>query len=75
MDYVTVNYKGLDLKLMQEPYINDQMLSGVQRRCVYEALAIDDNDDEYMVTWNVINLDCEDESEACNWDKFTVTAL
>lgn len=71
----TIKYNGLELRLTQDPYIEDLMLSGMQRKVVYQAHAVDENDDEYIIIWNVIDLSCEDESEACDWDKFTVKAL
>lgn len=42
---------------------------------IYQALAEDDQENEYLVMWNIINEDCEDESEACDWTKYTVQEL
>lgn len=34
----------------------------------YWARGIDQNGDEYIVEWDVINPDAEQQDEACDWD-------
>lgn len=33
----------------------------------------EDEDEEVKVFWDIIDSECEDESNACNWNKFEVT--
>ncbi|MFU1797664.1 hypothetical protein ACM1RC_27620 [Paenibacillus azoreducens] len=56
-----IQWEGKELRTTQDPYISDD---GSQ----YIAHAVDDRDDEYIITWEVINYETMDESEACDWD-------
>jgi len=57
-----------ELKLSKQPYIN----TDIRYPNTYTSGARDKFDNEYQVIWKIINADCEDESEACDWDKFLV---
>jgi len=65
-DYGEIQFKDKMLKIMQLPYINGDF---------YEALSIDADSYEYLVKWDVINENCLDESDACNWEVFKITEL
>jgi hypothetical protein len=44
----------------------------------YEAHALDEDENEYMIYWPVINHnyhDGGDESDACDWDDYEITKL
>lgn len=41
----------------------------------YQADGVDADGVEYRIYWEIVNADFGDESEACNWDEFTVTYL
>ena len=69
-DLVTVDYNGNTLTLIQLPYADSDFTRG--GKSVYRAKAEDCEGNEYTVTWDTIDDDCEDESDACNWDDFTV---
>jgi len=51
--------------LVQVPYISE---------CgeYYKAMAYDSSGDEVVITWDILRHDCEDESEACDWNKFDI---
>ncbi len=68
--YGTVQYKGLELTLMQQPYIEGSFVNPA-----YWAYAIDDDEGEYEIKWKITNPDCIDESEACDWTKYQVRKL
>jgi len=57
------------LYLTQYPYINQ---GGTPTQVFYQAHAIDDDGNSYMIFWDIINEDTEDESEACDWEDYTV---
>lgn len=64
--YGAVEIEGNEYFLTQHPYIY-----GTQgEKPHYRAAAIDNNGDEYLVTWNVLeNWEIiEDESDMCDWD-------
>jgi len=65
-DYGEIQFKDKILKIMQLPYINGDF---------YEALAVDADGYEYLVKWDIVNENCSDESDACNWEIFKVTEL
>ena len=57
-----LEWEGVELRTIQNPYLNDD---------TYKATAIDHNDDEYEIVWEINHPDfdsLEDESEACDWD-------
>ncbi|MGG3987467.1 hypothetical protein [Bacillus smithii] len=55
-------WEGKELRTVQDPYVSDD-------GDTYTAVAIDENNNEYQVYWEVINSDTTDESETCDWDK------
>lgn len=57
-----IEWEGKTLKTTQNPYVNDE---GNQ----YLAHAIDENENEYIIAWEVINNETTDESEACDWER------
>lgn len=63
----TVIYQNKALKLMQEPYI-----AGTDDDAYYTAVAKDKQSREYIVRWEIINLDDMDESNACDWSQYAV---
>lgn len=54
-----IKWEGKVLKTTQDPYPHND---------VYTAIAIDENDNGYIVEWEVIDWDITDESEICDWD-------
>lgn len=66
--YGTVKHGNEELVLTQQPYLN-----GTGENPVYKAAAQDAAGNQYMVTWQVTDANCEDESEACDWKDYTVT--
>ena len=74
LDFGTVEYDGAILKLIQWPYIDTDFTCSPNVN-YYRATAIDDNEDCYKIRWDIINADCEDESEACDWEEYEVTPL
>jgi hypothetical protein len=58
---------GKELRTTQDPYID---------RGMYKAIAVDEDDKEYEVKWEITNHETTDESETCDWDHpAKVTAL
>lgn len=53
--------------ITQDPYCETNFLSYYQEP-IYVATAIDGDDDEYEIRWEIINKDCEDESDTCDWE-------
>lgn len=52
--------------------IQDAYVTGALNDPYYEASAIDEQGNEYMVIWEILDLEnfaeLEDESNACDWD-------
>lgn len=59
--------EDVELALTQEAY-----LCGTHENAFYRANAIGSNGDAYTVEWEIVNHDCSDFSEACDWDEYTV---
>lgn len=63
--------EGVVVMLQQEAYVSSDN--------TYEAYGTDDNGGEYKVTWQVKEFDDgimpDDESDMCDWDKYTVRQL
>lgn len=53
----------------------DAFPSGTPGNEYYEAHAIDKDDNEYVMRWPVIDSQCEDASDACDWDDYTIRKL
>ena len=66
-DYGTLNHKGKTLTLMQDAYLDTDNF--------YTAHAIDDDDNDYQIFWEIITHDCDDQSDACNWNDYSVKKL
>lgn len=64
----TVNYKGEEIALMQEPYLWHLCNRGDH----YKALGLKKDGSEVSIWWPIINHDCEDESNACDWEDFFI---
>lgn len=63
---MTITFEGKTITLTQDPYID-----GPADECpVYKAHGTDEDGNEYIVAWNVVDgyEDIEDESEMCEWD-------
>lgn len=61
-------FEGNIIELTQEAYI-----TGLKGKKHYEAHAIDINDNEYIVKWDILDCwkdkidECDDESNLCDW--------
>ena len=53
------DFEGMELRTVQDPYIDGD---------IYRAIAVDPEDNEYEVKWEITNPDTTDESESCDWD-------
>lgn len=69
-DFGVVEYKGKTLSLTQYPYINYH-----NTKDYYISHAVDDEENEYMVYWNIINDNAEDESDCCDWENYEVAQI
>jgi hypothetical protein len=57
----SVEYKGVEIVIMQQPYFCGE---------VYRATGQDASGEWYMITWTTEDVDVEDESEACDWTAY-----
>lgn len=64
---LTVEFEGKTIKTNQEPFIDGMS----DEKPIYKAYGEDQEGNEYIITWNVVDHyeEIEDESEMCNWDK------
>jgi hypothetical protein len=69
-EYGAVDFQGTEIIITQLPYI-----AGTHDVPHYKATGIDKQGNEYMVKWLVTNPECADESEACDWTRYTVRFL
>ncbi len=71
---MNIHHNGKDLELLQEP-----CLSGVKGKEFYEARAIDNERNEYIITWALLpDYDPQtndEEGDACDWDCYTVAKI
>lgn len=65
-DFGTVNHNNITILLTQQPYLHNDW---------YQAVGIDADENEYMVTWEITNSETEDESDACDWTVYEVRPL
>lgn len=73
-DYGYVEYKGIKLKLNQQPYLDTKVLyEDIYNG--YFSIATDEENNDYQIFWEITNDECEDESCACDWSKFEVRKL
>ena len=70
-NYGTVEYKGKTLTIKQSPYLNYNTVMGDH----YKSMAEDEEGNEYIVRWDIINPDCEDESDACDWQDYQIEEI
>lgn len=59
-------FSNLELRTVKDPYI-----IGVDgERPYYQAIAIDAENNEYLIVWNVVDgyEEIEDESDMCDWN-------
>jgi predicted DNA-binding protein len=57
-----IEFDGTELRTVDNPYLDGD---------VYKAIAVDQYDNKYQITWEIIHPDFNeltDESEACDWD-------
>jgi hypothetical protein len=52
-----------------------QLGNGPQGQAIYECYGKDEHGQEYHITWPIINHDCDDESNACNWNNYTIRPI
>lgn len=60
-------YEGIDLALYNQPYLH-----GTHEQPFYEAHAYDLDENEYLLRFEIINPEAEDESDRCNWNNYMV---
>lgn len=58
-----VQHEGKTITLTQQPYLHAD---------TYRASGVDAAGDLYQVDWAITNPDAEDESDACDWNDYTV---
>ena len=75
MDYGTVEYKGLEISLKQQPFCDTQHRNNYLSRIVYQAYGEDSAGNDYLITWPITNADAEDESDCCDWEDYEVKAI
>lgn len=63
-----IEFEGKILYLQQDAYID-----GSHDDCCYRAQAMDDDENEYDVTWDIINIGADNEDEACDWSNYEVS--
>jgi len=68
LDYGTVNYNGKELKITQAPYPSDW----IGEEDYYTSYIEDDEGNGYKVLWPITRPDCEDQSEACDWEDYKI---
>jgi len=66
----TVKYKEKILYLQQQAYLSEEI-----NDYHYVAFAKDEDENEYLVKWPIINEDAEDEEWTCNWKDYEVKPL
>lgn len=85
-NYGTFKYQDKFLTLTQEPYADTDFTSQEEvvdehgyaelvNQCVYFAHAIDEEEEEYKVRWEIIDHEAEEECDACDWDIYTIRKL
>lgn len=54
----------------KKKYILDQpaYITTISEDTHYTAIAIDTDGNECIIEWDIININCDDESNACDWD-------
>lgn len=78
-EYGTVRVDGVVVHILQLPYLDGDAYKaiGMTGYQIEKAGGIENVDlpcdAHYRLTWDVINPDAEDESEACDWDDVDAT--
>lgn len=70
-EFGTVRFEGKEYALTQNAYI-DTDFSLNWNPSIYTAHAIDEEENDYKVKWEIINHESNDESDACDWTDCTV---
>jgi hypothetical protein len=73
VDYGTVDYKNKTLTIMQAPYPDNHPYDS--DLSVYKAIAHSEDGYEFEVTWSIKDYETDDESDACDWEEFSVREL
>jgi hypothetical protein len=71
MDYGTVSYQGKELKLLDQAEFSNK----IGEEHVMFADALDAEGKEYRIIWDVIDEDCDDGIDLCDWSKYKVIEL
>lgn len=66
----TLTHQDKVLTLTQQPYYD-----GLSDDIFYRAHAVDEDGNDYDIRWDIVNIDGDDESDACDWDCFSVRFL
>ncbi|OPA76726.1 hypothetical protein BVG16_16275 [Paenibacillus selenitireducens] len=53
--------EGEEYRTTQDPHISDDGET-------YQAHALNTDNEEFLITWDITNNETTDESEACDWD-------
>lgn len=71
--YGIVSYNGINLVIMQSPYLDDNCY----RASAVSESSFDEGEEngEYEIFWDIANGDVEDESDACEWEQFSVKKI
>jgi len=71
----TLNYNNKQLQLQNEAFIDRDFTNDCD---VYKAHAIDAEGNEYEILWQITidnSADCDDQSNMCDWEDYTVREL
>lgn len=69
-----LTYKEKTLILTQAPYLDHVIADWSSGDC-YRAAAEDAEGNEYEAFWFDLCLDCDDESDAANWENYIVREI
>lgn len=69
-EFGDVKHNDRIVHLTQQAY-----LAGTKDQPVYRANGVDDEGNDYRVTWTPYDnfMEFDDESDCCDWDKYTVS--
>jgi len=70
-DFGIVDFCGEKLEIIQNPYAS----SNIGEEDYYTAEAQCINGQLYKVLWKITNADCEDESDACDWNNYDIVRV
>lgn len=62
MNSTIIEWEGMELRTTQDPYV-------AADGDTYKASAVDEENNEYNVIWEITDYETSDESDACNWDE------